>query len=80
MTPRQGSFPHKYRVGQVVLWGNGVYEYVKIMTLNPLHCDGGCPSYRVFRGDSDMRAYTGRFPHDCVSEDVLRPLTNSEKS
>ena len=74
---KKGTYPHKYKAGQVVCWGNGVYAFVQIVERNPLHCDGGCPSYRVFQGDWKMHEYTGRYT-DNVSEDVLRPLKASE--
>jgi hypothetical protein len=75
----KGSFPHKYSKGQVVMWGNGVYRYVQITELEPLHCDGGCPSYSVFDGPSNFSEFVGvgRTNH-CVSEEVLRPLNVSE--
>lgn len=66
---KRGSKPHKFKVGQVVFWGNGVFEYVQILRINPLHCEGGCPSYAV---SSRIAGY------DDISEEVLRPLTAEE--
>jgi hypothetical protein len=74
---KQGSFPHKFKVGQVVRWGNGVYAYVQIVERHPLHCDGGCPSYRVFQGEWNRHEFVSRCAEH-VSEDVLRPLIAEE--
>ena len=77
-TAKKGSFPHQYKEGQVVRWCNGVYRYVMIVSREPLHCDGGCPSYRVFDGDWRMHEYVSRFSQGQVSEEVLHPLTREE--
>ena len=68
MDPK-GSKPHVFQVGQVVWWGNGYDGYVLIKEQTPLHCDGGGPSYRVWDRIGSR---------DCVSEEVLRPLTLKE--
>jgi hypothetical protein len=79
---KKGSFPHKLKVGQVVYWGNGAEKYVSIQSLEPLHCDGGCPSYRVSK--SSQSFYRNIKPYSLasegpVSEEVLRPLTKEER-
>lgn len=66
----KGSFPHRFKVGQVVYWGNGREEYVRIAGKEPLHCEGGCPAYTVV--NPRMGSYSA------VSEPVLRPLTMVE--
>jgi hypothetical protein len=67
---KKGSYPHVFKRGQVVFWGNGQNEYMKIIYLNPLHCDGGAPNYILL----NLRIGT----HSNVSQEEIRPLTFEE--
>jgi len=63
----------KFKVGQVVFWGNGYDCYVMILRVHPLHCEGACYSYDVSKHGKYTRAGI-----ESPSEAVLRALTYEE--
>jgi hypothetical protein len=69
----------KFKIGQPVFWGNGVYQLFFILDVNPLHCPDACFSYRLSKIHPDFRAYTSDTmgwygPATHVSEEVLTSI------
>jgi len=68
----------KFKEGQVVYWGNGKNQYVRIYYVNSLHCVGACQSYRVHQASKSLAEFSGKGSIGEVSEEVLRSLSLEE--
>jgi hypothetical protein len=75
----------KYKVGQPIFWGNGVYQLFFIKAVNPLHCPDGGFSYRLSKIHPAFKEFTsgnrdwfGKAEH--VSEDVLQSIAACMKT
>lgn len=69
----------KFRVGQVVYWGNGMNGYYQVRAIEPLHCEGAGQNYSLGEASETTQNFSDRPTHCCVSEEVLRPLTVYER-
>jgi hypothetical protein len=66
----------KFQKDQVVYWGNGQHGYYRVFEITP-HANGFL--YGLANISREMQGFLASFPYRGVSEEVLRPLTASER-